>query len=171
MPAHNAMAISNEFISRSLRDGISVTQMKLQKLVFLANGWNWVVNSERLIEDTPYAWKFGPVYPALYEHAKLFGKKPITRVLTSDDDNKLAFFGVIESNAAPFKTVLTDRETAVLDQVWSKYGELDAYTLSDLTHAEGTPWSQAYYGQGKRSVISQKSIAAHYEDLAAKVAA
>ena len=171
MPGHRATAIANEFIKRAQRDDIPVTQMKLQKLAFLANGWNWVVNETRLISDTPYAWKFGPVYSSLYEHSKLFGKRAIERLITPDDKDELLFFGVLEGKSKPFQADLDTRESSVLDQVWAKYGPLDAYTLSGLTHSEQTPWNEAYYGKGPRSRIQQKNIARHYQELAEGVTA
>ena len=62
---HSSLAIANEFIRRSLAaPEIELTQMKLQKLVYFAHGWNLVASDgDPLVEDEVQAWDYGPVFP------------------------------------------------------------------------------------------------------------
>ena len=71
---HRAVSIANEFLKMP---GAKETliQMQLQKLVYLANGWNLAINGMPLVSDNAEAWDYGPVYRALYDHTKFFGKK------------------------------------------------------------------------------------------------
>jgi len=171
MPMHRSMAVANKFVGMAKRDGVAVTQMKLQKLSFLSNGWNWVVNGKQLISDAPEAWRYGPVYPDLYDYTKLFGSSPIERGITPDDNDSLYFFDVLSSKAKPFEAELTGREQEVIQQVWDRYKHLSAFKLSDLTHKQGTPWFKSYHTHGDKSVISQAEIADHYHQIVERAGA
>ena len=166
MPMQRSTAVANEFLKKGLRQDVPITQMKLQKLVFLANGWNWAVNNDQLVSDFAEAWQYGPVFPDLYDHSKLFGSRPIPRLITPDDDDAMVFFGAVGGKeSTPYKATLSAREREVVDQVWDRYRHLSAYRLSDLTHSPGSPWFEAYHQFGERSSISQVSISQHYSEL------
>lgn len=55
------IAIANHFIMRRWRDGVHVSPMKLQKLVYFAPGWYLALFNKPLIDERVEAWKFGPV--------------------------------------------------------------------------------------------------------------
>ena len=59
--------IANEFIRRAAAEKRALTQMQLQKLVYIAHGWNLAINGEKLTHDDPQAWDYGPVYRDLWE--------------------------------------------------------------------------------------------------------
>lgn len=54
MPAASP-AIANQFIPLALHDGRPLTNMHLQKLVFIAHGWNLAIRNLPLTEDDPEA--------------------------------------------------------------------------------------------------------------------
>jgi uncharacterized phage-associated protein len=56
-----AAAIANEFIKVAKRNGVLLTPMKLQKLVYFAHGWYLALLGKPLINEPVEAWKFGPV--------------------------------------------------------------------------------------------------------------
>ena len=76
MPTHSA-ALANEFIDRANSCGKQLTQMQLQKLVYIAHGWNLAINGSPLTEDTPQAWDYGPVYRDLWLALRSFGKSAV----------------------------------------------------------------------------------------------
>jgi uncharacterized phage-associated protein len=160
-----SVAIANEF----LRKGVPLTQMQLQKLVYLAHGWTLGLTGQPLTVEQPQAWDYGPVYPDLYDHTKLFGRSPITREITSDDDEPARFFGRTH-NAAPYRATLSPVERSIIEQVWSRYGRLSGARLSAMTHQPDTPWSQTYNG-GKNRSIPNELIQAHYIELAERAGA
>lgn len=162
---YRSVEIANEFLRQPDAAG-HLTQMQLQKLVYLANGWNWALNGEQLVEDPSEAWDYGPVYRDLYDHTKYFGKNPLENPITSEDSEAARVFGFSDGKAFPYTAKLTDREKAIVSHVWKRYGRLSGLQLSALTHQRGTPWFNAYMGHGKNSVIEQNAIREHFEELA-----
>lgn len=151
MPHHDARAIANEFLK--LANGAPVNQMWLQKLVYISHGWNLAINNEPLVEDRIEAWDGGPVLRIIWNHFRDLGRNA-----------KNGLLGKI--NGEPFKADLTDREKAVIAHVWKRYGQYTGRELSDLTHQEGTPWSNAYFGRGRNTALSDTEIKKHFTELA-----
>ncbi|WP_240633942.1 Panacea domain-containing protein [Caulobacter flavus] len=142
--------------------------MHLQKLTYIAHGWNWAINGEPLIFDDIEAWSFGPVVRDLYDHTKFFGSAPINRPITPDDSEVARFFGKT-GHAKPYRANLTERERQIIAQVWARYGSLGAIRLSELTHQPGTPWFKAF-SRGRNTKIDEHDIQAHYDALADRAA-
>lgn len=163
--AYRSVEIANAFLRQPGALG-HLTQMQLQKLTYLANGWNWALNGEQLIDDPAEAWDYGPVYPDLYEHTKFFGREPLERLITSEDNDAARVFGISDGKAAPYAARLTDREEAIIAHVWKRYGGLSGSQLSALTHQRGTPWSNTYWKRGKSTCIAQDEIRQHFDELA-----
>jgi len=163
------MAIANEFLKKAGTPP-GLTQMQLQKLVYIAHGWNLAINEEPLASDDVQAWKFGPVFPALYNHTKYFGSKPIDRLIVPGDSDGVSFFFESDESEQPYKVDLSRDEKAVLDRVWERYGRYSAFKLSDLTHKPNTPWFITYFSTGESSPIETSIIQSHYEELAANAA-
>ncbi len=140
--------IAEWFLHRAAEDGESLTQMKLQKLVYIAHGWSLGLYNEPLIDSTIEAWKWGPVIRPLYRAYVDFGSNPITRKPEE-------------------KPRLDGRTEHLLEQIWKVYRRYTAVELSGMTHKPGTPWDTAYV-EGEKTPISNDVIAEHYRQLAEK---
>jgi uncharacterized phage-associated protein len=162
MPAHSSMAIANEFLKlQGSEQGL--TQMQLQKLAYIANGWNLAINGEPLIAEDVQAWDNGPVYRDLWDHVTGYGSAFITKLISPA--NKPNFFGAVQSKE-PYSAQLTESERQIVEHVWRRYGRHGAFQLSKMTHQPGTPWYKAYFGRGKNTVIHPDDIKQHYTELA-----
>ena len=162
---HKPVAIANEFLRMPGALG-SVTQMQLQKLTYIAHGWNLAINGEPLTDVEPEAWTYGPVYPSLYEHTKYYGKSPVTREITSGDTDLYRFFGNGKPEDQPaYSANLSVREREVIRIVWEKYGSVSGVKLSEMTHQQNSPWFKAYM-RGRGEVLRNSEIKSHYEELA-----
>ena len=148
MPDHAAGAIVNEFASLS---PIILPQKKLQKLAYIAHGWNLAINDEALICESPQAWDNGPVFRSVWN---AFRDRGWNNGFAKNPDGEL------------YKAVLLKEERAIIDHVWRRYGELDADELSDKTHEVGSPWWKAYFGRGRDEPLDDDEIRQHYVDLA-----
>jgi len=103
--------------------GDSISNLKLQKLVYYAQAWHLALTGTPLFEDRIEAWMHGPVIPALYRTYKERGWQPIPRPTTT-----------LEEIDAP--------TLGILDEVWDAYGQFSAKRLEEITHAED-PWKKA----------------------------
>lgn len=118
--------------------GIALNKTQVQKILFICYGLYMVSHnecdtfcSEKLFtDDTPKAWPFGPVFPRSY---KRYANIPIT---------------LTEEEKAAFKQ---DPDTLMM--VYGIVERLCRITARDFTswsHQEGTPWSKALFGSGKK---------------------
>ena len=163
---NTSMAIANEFLRKPGATG-RLTQMQLLKLAYIAHGWNLAVSGTPLISEDIQAWDYGPVVPALYDHIKFYGSRPITREIQDTDDQVYRFFSKSSGRAGhPYHANVSESEKDVIERVWQRYGMYSGLKLSDLTHRPGTPWFETYFGDGKGAVIPNGRIRAHYLELA-----
>ena len=159
---YNAKAIANLFIDIARDDGKELDQMKLQKLVYLAHGWNLAINDNPLIDTHIEAWQYGPVIRTLYEEFRNCGRAPIMDYATdtqiNEDNLDFVFIpAVIDED---------DRNTrALCNKIWEIYGDLSGPQLSNLTHQEDTPWHQTFRPAYK-AVIDNNLIKQHFISLA-----
>ena len=143
--AYDAKAIANYFLERAKKEGQSLTQMKLHKLVYYAHGWHLGITGKPLIDGSVEAWQYGPLIPDIRAEFQEFGSNPIDRLATTADD---------DWNLITPHVDVDDRETvALLDRVWKVYGDRTAAQLSAMTHETGSPWDiiwQKACERGKR---------------------
>jgi uncharacterized phage-associated protein len=142
---YDPKAIANYFLTVAEERGTTLTPMKIQKLVYFANGWHLAIKDTPLINEQVEAWPYGPVIPSLYRAFKRFGDQPITgraiRVVTkSDSDDPWVIF---RSETEPTIDEFPEQAEftkAFLDRIWDTYGRYTAIQLSNETHQEGSPW-------------------------------
>jgi len=138
-PSH----VANFFLRKAREEGVSITQLKLLKIVYIAYGWVLAMLGERLFNEPIQAWKLGPVVPSLYHEFKRFSQFPIdTLSMTLDDDQKTLHSPEISAD---------DECTVILDKVWDVYKVFSARALVDKTHEVDTPWSK-HYRPGVRDI-------------------
>jgi uncharacterized phage-associated protein len=137
-------AVANEFLQRGIDMGSLLTPMQLQKLVYISHGWNLGVGEGQLFSESVQAWKYGPVIPSLFHEFKVFGKLPITKLSGLSDVEEVGEPGDDGSTVEkPFIDPWDTDRIKLIDWVWLKYGHLSGYQLSELTHEDGTPWSES----------------------------
>lgn len=150
MPNHDPRAIANEFIKLN-RGGME--QMKLQKLVYIAHGWNLAINQDPLIEGKIEAWDGGPVMRSIWDHLRDFGYNAVGGLLG-------------RSRSEPFAADLSKSERDVIEHTWRKYSRYSGLQLSEMTHRPGTPWTNAYFGKGRNNSLPNRDIQAHFTEMA-----
>jgi uncharacterized phage-associated protein len=156
---HPTLAIANEFLGRAFEEGRGLTQMQLQKLVYLAHGWNLAVNGEQLVEDEFEAWSYGPVLRRLYDATRIYSNNKIPALLKWGQDTPFR-----SDDGGDALTNLDDKERSVIDEVWELYGKFPAFKLSALTHVDGSPWAN-YYEFGKNRKVSNDKIEEYFVNL------
>lgn len=145
--AYNPTTVANYFIDKYSKNG-DLTPMKIIKLTYIAYGWYLALTNkkDRLIDENPIAWDFGPVFPSLYYSIKQYKKEKITEKIPNATKNE----------------IISEEDEKFLDKIWDVYGRFDGIYLSALTHIEGTPW-QKVYEKDSNAVISDDDIFEHYK--------
>lgn len=136
MPApYSSKAVANAFLSLAEAAGVSISPMKLQKMVYFAHGWNLVFFDTPLIKDEIQAWRFGPVVQEVYHEFKEYGNGAIDRRATD-----LRFSEHDLEREVPEVDREDEQVWELLREVWKIYAPFSAIQLSNMTHAEGSPW-------------------------------
>lgn len=120
-----------------------ISNMKLQKLLYYAQGVFLAVTGRPLFHDDIVAWTHGPVVPAVYHEYKQFGSGGI---IAPDDFNSSSF---------------TDEEGNLLTQVYDEFGQYSAWKLRNMTHEE-TPWRNTPQGEIIQPALIKQYFAEHY---------
>lgn len=167
MPATSPV-IANEFIRRAGLHARHLTHMQLQKLVYIAHGWNLAINRTPLTTDVPQAWDYGPVYKDLYDALRRFGSGPVIGEIRARDFGLGIFMQDPARGDEPIRAPISDQERAVIDRVFSDYGKFHAYQLSALTHEPGTPWDEVYNHRGRLLPIDNALTQRHFIELASR---
>jgi len=160
--AYTPQHIANYFLDRAAQEGAPVTQMKLQKLVYIAYGWALALTNNRLFDEPIEAWEHGPVIRSLYDEFKRFGGAPIRE-------------RAIEFNLDGFETTEprvpdSDADTVmILDKVWAAYRRFSGWQLRQKTHEPGTPWSVTYDPKERDRVISDEVIRPHFYSVIRRI--
>lgn len=161
--AYDSRAVANYFLKGAQDRGLSLTPMHILKLVYIAHGWHLALYDRPLISDRIEAWSYGPVIPALYHAVKRFGNQEITAAISELQIEKL--------KREEFGVKFDGPTRQFLDRILEVYGNLEAFQLSSLTHAEGTPWHSINIIEGGVALgpgIPNNLIQEHFKQLAAQ---
>lgn len=162
MPGYSPAAIANQFIDRTRGKGL--TQMQLQKLVYIAHAWNLAIFNEALVDAQLEAWDRGPVYPDLRRQVAHAGIDPICELIRENDHDAVSFL-IERDRGQVISCDLSEDEKKLIDWVYKHYGELTGNHLSNLTHQQGTPWYQVYHSEGRNAKIEDDQIKSYYDEL------
>jgi uncharacterized phage-associated protein len=157
--SYPAITVANELIKLSLSEGISVTPMKLQKMLYLANGISYKRKGQKLIDERFEAWDYGPVVESVYHEFKEYRGNPIP-----EPKNVPVFRGgdtFINSSAIN----VSDDDLKIIKEAWDNAKSLDGLTLSKWSHNQNSPWDKAFHAQPKAVYISDDEIKTYFENF------
>lgn len=114
--------VANYFLSLTEEDaGDVITNLKMQKLLYYAQGFALALFDKPLFDENFEAWQHGPVVPSVYHKYKQHGSNPLPKI----ENFSLNKYTIDEQN--------------LLNQVFKEYGQFSAWKLRDMTHEE-PPW-------------------------------
>lgn len=128
------------------RDNKIVTQLHVQKLMFLFEAFYMnMQNVKSLYECDYHAWNFGPVAIPLYKEFKKYGKEDVTlneEMIKEGDSIELT-------------------RKNIMKEIYELFKDYTALQLVNFTHAEGSPWKEAW-DYKPYSVIPKEKIKAWF---------
>lgn len=142
---YEALEIANFFLATADVHDATIDPLKLQKLLYYAQGFSLAIRGEALFEDEFEAWPHGPVVPSVYHHFKRFGRGAI------DPPDETEF---------DWDQIDDEEVEDLLDEVWEEFGQYSGWALRDMTHAE-PPWKKGHQRVDQR--ISRRSMATYFK--------
>jgi uncharacterized phage-associated protein len=126
-------------------DGI--THLKLQKLLYNAQGVYLALRGSKLFSDDLEAWEHGPVVRNVYDTYCVFGKNPIIIPATPENDEAV-------------RKIESDKDTKeILDMVYDSFSIYTAWQLREMSHVKNSPWDKTE----KNKVIDVDLIKKYFE--------
>lgn len=127
-----------------------VNMTKIQKLTYIAYGLYLAVRNERLIDEHPQAWPYGPVFPTTRNK---LSKIDLNSISLQDED---------------LEEISSDADVkSLIDLVYKTFGTWSAFELSEWSHKEGSPWEKTVsthgFKWGKR--IEDEPIEAYFKKI------
>lgn len=137
--------VANFFIDTANKsEDDSVSNLKLNKLLYFAQGAFLARTGRKLFQDSIYACEYGPVIPGIYRKYSSYEKRPIETVDESYNANSF-----------------TEEELTVLIDVMREMGQYTGSKLVSLTHLPNTPWSSVHE-KGKQNLIDTSSMKEYF---------
>lgn len=122
---YDSVTVANYIIAFANQNKFFINMTKLQKLLYIAYGVYLYVKNERLTNEHPQAWPYGPVFPTTRN--KLI-KKDFSGISLSDENlEKIARDSEMES---------------LMKLVFGSYGSKTAAYLTEWSHKPGSPWDR-----------------------------
>jgi uncharacterized phage-associated protein len=146
-----AHQVADYFIAFSRDVGDPLTNLKLQKLLYYAQGWYLALYDKPLFPDRIEAWPHGPVVPPVYGRFKRWRWDAIGDEIGPPD--------------------LPEDVRAHLEEVIRVFGGFTAFALEQMTHQED-PWKDARgdipLDAPSNAVIQHDSLARFFKRVAAE---
>lgn len=141
----SALSVAGKFIENSFEENIRLTNMQLQKMVYVANGMYLASTGGPLISEQVEVWNYGPVIRPLYNELKQFGSGYVTTNLIS-----------LYNDSIPSGN---EKIKKVLDFTWRACKNADGIKLSNWSHAPDSPWTRA---SGEKKTIIPNEYMENY---------
>lgn len=141
------MPVSALSAARSLCEmsGWTISNLKLQKVLYLAHMYHLGKTGRPLIDENFQAWEYGPVVADVYRQAKGFGNGPVRNVFHW------------------FAGVPTDSEEySSLSEAYRATQNMSAGQLVSLTHWPKGAWYKCYSPEMRGIVIPNTNIMEEY---------
>ena len=144
---HDARCIANRLIGLGINSSKPADPLQIIKMTYLSHGWMLGLYNQALSAQPVEAWRYGPVIPDIYHGLKRHGNRPIHEMMNVPDEQ------------------FAELEEDIINQVWEIYSKYTGIELSQITHADRTPWHETWSQYGKNAIIPNPLIRDHYAGL------
>ena len=126
--------------------GWSLSNLELQKIAYIAEMIHLGRTGAPLVDENWQAWNYGPVQPALYHKAKVFGTSPVKDIFNASTLDEGSQFKAINDAYQIMKKMNPGQMVAV-------------------THRPNGAWSKHFNTARRGVVIPKRDIAEEYNVL------
>ena len=142
---YSALTVAKWFLYRNqieVENGSAdyISNMKLQKLLYYAQGASLALLDKPIFNDEILAWEHGPVVRTVY------------RAYKSNGSNGIEYGG-------DYCGSIKEEDENILEQVYNIFGQYSASGLRNMTHRE-TPWLET----NRNNVISLDLIKNYFKE-------
>lgn len=152
---YDPRSVSRTMIDRAAPLGVEMTNLKLQKLLYIAHGAMLAVHNRALVNTTFAAWKYGPVLESLYHDLKIFGSDSI-----KSGDSYIQQWNPIPQEDA--------EAISIVDAVLGHFGPMTGYGLIQWSHLPDGPWNAVYKDNTKNLTIADPEIKRYFREKVIK---
>lgn len=143
--SHDARCVANAIIELAEDDGISLTHLSLQKIMYFCHAWYIAEFDHPLIGQPFEAWKYGPVVRVVYDQLKK-SDGPIVQ-------KRLLKLHIDSAEWLPAPSDLGPKDSRFVRNVFGYYGRIHAGRLVDLTHEIDGPWHSVWKKAEETAVL------------------
>ena len=148
---YDSVKMGEYLAAYATRRGYFMNQTKLQKLLYILYGGYLVNTDQRLLNETPQAWPYGPVFPRCRKH--IAGMNNV---------------GYADIDSDAYKEIRDDSlVSSLIDGLLRTFGQWSAQALSEWSHKEGSPWAVAFFTNGQEYGvgITDESIKSYFKTI------
>lgn len=132
---------------------IAINMTKMQKLLYIVYGAYLRIYGERLLNEHPQAWPYGPVFPTTRN-----------RLIKRD------FYTITKEDIAESERNNIENDSLlnrVIESVFKHFGDWNAGQLSEWSHSNGSPWHQTTNKDGFKwgDTISDELIRDYFNSI------
>ncbi|WP_133179374.1 Panacea domain-containing protein [Shewanella decolorationis] len=151
---YKAVDIAVALLKAAHERGLQLTQMQLQKLVYVTHGLSLATRGLPMINENVNAWQYGPVIPEVYHRFKIYGNQNID------------FYSLPE---AKFPQMIDAESMNLISITLDNFGSLNGGQLSEMAHRSGSPWHSVWFdgcgNEVRGAIISNDLIRQHYQQV------
>ena len=148
---YNSISVGEYVATYAVSRGYFVNQTKLQRILDILYGSYLVGTGNRLVDEHPQAWPYGPVFP--HARKRFEGLKQLN--YSNIDDPK-------------YNDIRNDKDLhTLLDATLKTFGSWSAKALSEWSHKEGSPWAIAFLGNNLEygGTINDEAIKTYFTSI------
>lgn len=143
----SAVNVSNNILKRAFDEGVPVSPMKLQKILYFVASEYAKRSNAPLLSEQFQAWRYGPVVRSVYDEYRSFGAAPIRAY--GKDARGVAYMADEAKDA---------NLSQALDAVWQSVKGRSAVELSRITHLPDSAWAKAYGGTYSNNPLGDRQV-------------
>lgn len=125
---YNSVDVAKYIVAKCNKEHFGINMTKMQKLLYIVYGSYLAVYNQRLTNEHPQAWPFGPVFPTTRN--RLLHKELLD--ITVDDINKEILTAMVKDGDF----------NRIVDLALNGFGKWNAGQLTTWSHKEGSPWER-----------------------------